>query len=557
MLIILSRKGESNPRPTLYESVALPLSYFGTATVYFTTIYRCVPGGSWYNDGIALFMNRVIPSSMASQHPDHAGKPYWHTKEFISTRHEAKECFLSFSDLGISEYKWDWEGKFVDESVVEKLLGEHFEYFAQHQLGKEKFITFRLPNPKVETEFRLGRAFMGILGAASLVRQVGLHNNPLFEVILPMTETAAEMIAIQEAFVEIASLKHQLYNMSEETIKHIEIIPLFENIETIANSDEILGEYLALHEKTFGFRPKYMRPYVARSDPALNSGIAPTVLAIKIALSRYNVFGKKSGIALYPIIGSASLPFRGGLTPYTVKQFAHEYAGVRTALIQSAFRYDFPFTDVISGVQELAELLPKGEAQDISDKDEERLRSLFPVFESAYRGPIEALAPLVNDVAGLLPRRRERVQHTGLFGYSRGVGKVKLPRAIGFTGAMYSLGIPPELVGTGRGLARAKKKGLLPLVENTYKNLALDMQKAGRFLNKKALTKLTRSVPQLVGVAEDVKAIEEYLGGPLEPTTSQEMEHKELVDLIVTRLERNNLTGELLTQAALLRKSLG
>ena len=58
-------------------------------------------------------------------------------------------------------------------------------------------------------------------------------------------------------------------------------------------------------------------------------------------------------------------------------------------------------------------------------------------------------------------------------------------------------------------------------------------------------------------MAEDVRAIEEYLGEPLESKTSQELEHKELVDLIVTRLERNNLTGELLTQAALLRKSLG
>ena len=496
-------------------------------------------------------MNRIIPSSMASQHPDHAGKPYWHTKEFISTRQEVKECFLSFSDLGILEYKWDWEGKFVDESVVEKLLGEHFEYFAQHQLGKEKFITFRLPNPKVETEFRLGRAFMGILSAASLVRQVGLHTNPLFEVILPMTETAREMIDIQEAFREIASLKHSLYSFTQDTIKHIEVIPLFENVETMMRSDEILREYISLHRKAFGFAPEYIRPYVARSDPALNSGLVPTVAAIKIALSHYADFERETKIELFPIIGSASLPFRGGLTPATVTQFAAEYKGVRTALLQSAFRYDFPFTDVIAGVAKLDKLLPKGKAQVISSKDEERLRSIFPAFETAYRATVEELAPLINDVASMLPRRRERVQHIGLFGYSRGVGKVRLPRAIGFTGAMYSLGIPPELVGTGRGLAEAKKKGLLPLIEKTYKNFADDMRRAGRFLNKKAVKKLAGNV------MEDVKAIEEYLGEELEPKTSEEMEHKELVDLIVTRLDRQNITGDLLTQAALLRKSLG
>jgi len=502
-------------------------------------------------------MKRIIPTTMASQHPDHARKPYWHSLEFISTRQEVKECFLTFSDLGIDEYKWDWEGKFVDESVVEKLLGEHFDYFAQHQLGKEKFITFRLPNPKVETEFRLGRAFMGILAAASLAKQVGLHSAPLFEVILPMTESAAEMIAIQEAFREIASLKHTLYNFSEDTLKHIEIIPLFENIESISRADEILTEYLALHESTFGFKPAYIRPYVARSDPALNSGVVPTVLAIKMALSRFAVFSKQTGVDLFPIIGSASLPFRGGLTPETVEQFASEYAGVRTALIQSAFRYDFPFIDVVKGIKTLHTLLPRGRAKEMTENDEEKLRELFPVFESAYRSSIESLAPLINEVATLLPKRRERVQHIGLFGYSRGVGNVTLPRAIGFTGAMYSLGIPPELVGTGHGLAYAKKQGTLHLVEHYYQGIKAELLRAGRFLNKKALQKLVKTHAPVAQVLEDVRVVEEYLGEELFAASNDEIEHKELVDLILTRLDRNNLTGDLLERAALLRKSLG
>lgn len=497
-------------------------------------------------------MDRIIPTTMASQHPDHAGKPYWHNKEFISTRMEVKECFLSFKELGIDEYKWDWEGKYVDESVVEKLLSTNFEYFAQHPLGKEKFITFRLPNPKVETEFRLGRAFMGILSAAALAKQLNFHANPLFEVILPMTETAREMIDIQEAFAEIASLKHVLYSFKEDTIKHIQIIPLFENIETMMNSDAILREYLTLHKKTFGFVPRYMRPYVARSDPALNSGIVPTVVAIKIALSHYDDLARNADVAMYPIIGSASLPFRGGLTPNTVQQFANEYAGVRTALIQSAFRYDYPFTDVTRGIKTLHTELPKGKPMKVSKSDEQTLQRSLSAFEEPYRETVERVAPIVNDIASLLPRRRERVQHIGLFGYSRGVGNVKLPRAIGFTGAMYSLGIPPELVGTGRGLLAAKKSGTLKLIEETYLHFKDDIRRAGRFLNKKSMKKL-----QLEGIIEDVKAIEEYVGEPLEPKTSAELEHKELVDLIVTRLDRGNLTGDLLAQAAILRKSLG
>jgi phosphoenolpyruvate carboxylase len=37
--------------------------------------------------------------------------------------------------------------------------------------------------------------------------------------------------------------------------------------------------------------------------------------------------------------------------------------------------------------------------------------------------------------------------HIGLFGYSREIGSVRLPRAIDFTAALYSIGIPPEILG--------------------------------------------------------------------------------------------------------------
>lgn len=500
---------------------------------------------------------RKIPATMASQHPDHAGKPFWYTKEFISTRQEVKECFLTFKDLGISEYKWDWEGKFVDESVVDKLLSEHFEFFRDHPLGRDTFITFRLPNPKVETEFRLGRAFMCILAAAGLARHIGLHSPPLFEVILPMTETAAEMIAIQEAFREIASLKHELYNFTDDTIKHIEVIPLFESVETMMRSDEILIEYIAMHEKQFGSIPTYLRPYVARSDPALNSGLVPTVLAIKVALSRYRALEHRMQIPLYPIIGSASLPFRGGLTPYTVNQFADEYKGIRTALIQSAFRYDFPLEEVKEGIKQLNELLSKPNSVAVTPAQETKIREVIPLFELPYRSSVEELAPIVNDIAKLLPRRRERVQHIGLFGYSRGVGSVKLPRAIGFCAAMYSIGIPPEFVGTGRGLQEAGKQGYLPIVEEFYSGMKENLRRAGRFLHKKSLNELAKAIPACRDILKDVSFIEEYLGEELGPKTSEEIEHGKLTEDVLAALPKNKLTPELLSQIAVLRKSLG
>jgi phosphoenolpyruvate carboxylase len=398
---------------------------------------------------------------------------------------------------------------------------------------------------------------MGILGAASLAQQVGMAPNPLFEVILPMTETAEEMIAIQEAFREIGGLKHQLYHLNADTLKHIEMIPLFEDVQTIASSDEILRRYFAMHKASFGSLPPYFRPYVARSDPAMNSGIVPTVLAIKIALAKFARLEEELSLPMFPIIGSASLPFRGGLTPGGAAGFADEYQGVRTALIQSAFRYDYPTLDVIEGIRELKTLLPLGKARPISPKEESGLRGLFPAFEAPYRRTVEAAADLINALALLLPKRRERVQHIGLFGYSRGLGSVRLPRAIGFTGALYSLGVPPELIGTGRGLAEARRSGLLPLVEAAYLKLKQDLARAGRFLNKENLARLAGEIAEFAGVQEDVSEIEAYLGEELAPESKEEQAHHSLATEILDKLRRGELQTELLGQAALLRHSLG
>ncbi len=501
-------------------------------------------------------MKRHIPATMASQHPDHANKPYWHDKEFIKVQYEYKECFLSYSDLGIEEYKWDWEGKLVDESVMERLLGEYYEYFKTNQLGKDKFLTFRLPNPKVENEFRLGRAFIGILSAAALATKVKLHSPPLFEVILPMTESAEEMIAIQEAFMEISSLKHGLYRLQNNSLKTLEVIPLFEQVSTIANSDAIIKKYLRLYKKKFHKTPSYLRPYVARSDPALNSGIVPTVLAIKVALSRYQRFSEEEGIELYPIIGSASLPFRGGLTPRTVNQFIEEYKGIRTALIQSGFRYDYAKKDIIEAINILNTTLKKKKAEKITPVVEKEIMQVASLVEPFYQTTIEDIAPMVNTIASSLPKRRERVQHVGLFGYSRGVGKVTLPRAIGFTAALYSIGIPPELIGTGRGIKRTVLLDKNKLVEKYYTNFKHDMIRAGKYLNRDVLSKLAKKSPAWQDVKEDIMYLERYLGVELGPSSLDEKEHAVLTSRIYENLA-SSVSPELLTKAGVLRKSLG
>lgn len=496
---------------------------------------------------------------MVSQHPDHANKPYWLDTAYIRNHDEIFEAHSSFFDLGVSEYKWDWEGKFVDEAVVERMLSEYFEDFKNAPLGKEKFLTFRLPNPKVETEFRLGRAFMGIIGAAGLAEKAHMHTPPLFEVILPMTETAEEVIAIQDAFQEVISLKHPLLRMADSSsLPQLEIIPLFEQIEVIMDSATIVGKYITYHEKKFGSKPEYLRPYVARSDPALNAGLVPTVLAIKIALSRYKKLSNETGVQLFPIIGSASLPFRGGLTPYSVDQFIREYKGIKTALIQSAFRYDYPLEDVRNAIAELEQNLQKTEAIEISDEDEKNILSIIEIFAKEYASVIEGIAPYINEIAGVLPKRRERVQHTGLFGYSRGIGEVKLPRAIGFTAALYSLGVPPEIIGTGRALQKiSEKKDLVAVLEKFFISFRTELSRAGKYVNKEVITLLAKEDGAWEPILKDVEGIEKYLGIALKHETTDEHKHFEIVTTIYQQLKHHSVSPKDIEEAGKLRKSLG
>lgn len=493
---------------------------------------------------------------MATQHPDHAGKPFWHTQSFISTQHEAKEAYISFAELGIIEYKWDWEGKLVDESVLERFFSEYNSFFHKNPLGQERFLTFRLPNPKVETEFRLGRAFMNLASAASVAKHFGFPTPPLFEVILPMTETPEEILDIQAAYQEMHGLKHPLYRL-EQILTNLRVIPLFEQAQVIVNSDKILQEYLILLEKRSMRKPPYLRPYIARSDPALNSGLVPTVLAVKIALSRYKTLEDNQEILLYPIIGAAALPFRGGISPLTVKKFADEYKGIRTTTIQSAFRYDFEKSDVIRSIAKLEEILPIHKSVSIPKRDEEQLLKLMEIFEKKYKEVIEGIAPLINKIALYLPARRERVQHTGLFGYSRGVGKIRLPRAIAFTGALYSVGVPPELIGTGRGLSQAKKLGKLDLILKYYKYLKTDLEQAGKYLNKDNLAILAKKSKYWKTIQEDVTAIEKILGISLGPVTEEEKAHKYFTDRIYKLYCINEIMTDVISEAALIRKSLG
>jgi phosphoenolpyruvate carboxylase len=105
-----------------------------------------------------------------------------------------------------------------------------------------------------------------------------------------------------------------------------------------------------------------------------------------------------------------------------------------------------------------------------------------------YELQIESFAPFINSIAAYVPARRARKLHIGLFGYSRCVAGVCLPRAISFATALYSIGLPPEFLGL-KALSKLTEKEW-PLLKKYYQKLDYDLKVAGEFVSWENLNML-------------------------------------------------------------------
>ncbi|MDD4628441.1 MAG: phosphoenolpyruvate carboxylase [Candidatus Peribacteraceae bacterium] len=507
------------------------------------------------------------PVTMATQHPDNAGVPWWRKDAFIPTQDEIEELLLLFRELPIDEYMWDWEGKYVDEAVGEKLFSRAREFFLQKPLGEEVHLTYRIPAWEGGKTHRSARAFMNVLSLADLAKEIGLPRPPVTEMFLPLTTSADQPINARKTFRETADYHRAIFHDSEKDehrlLDHIEVTPLVEDIDSLFSIEKILEPYW---KEVMKVKPKEIllkrgqRVFLARSDPAMNSGLVPAVLAVKSALSTAHETAEKLGFIVHPLLGTGSLPFRGSVNPTYTETFLNQYAGTRTYSIQSAFRYDYPLEEVRRALTEMKVEVPKRSVQHVPETDRRKLRELSADFLTFWKPTIEALAPVINLIAPFVPARRERLQHIGLFGYSRGVGKVKLPRAIVFTAALYSLGVPPELIATGRGLKAASEKKLLPLIETYYPALREDLKHAGKFLNRENLDLLARRYDVFEGVKEDIAAIEEILGIRLGPEKPHHIIHRNITSNVFHRIHGTPdpaaLTNDVV-EAGIIRCSLG
>ncbi len=480
---------------------------------------------------------------MSSQHPDNVTPPFFAEDIILGGEDEIREAYYAFSHLGCEEQMWDHEGKEVDNFVIKKLLTKYESFFKDNKLGKDVFLTLRIPNPTferseakilLETLESIPRSF----DVARLFYQEDI--SPIFEVILPMTTSSKSLNRVYHYYKNfVVGKQDKPFFKGDTTIaewigefkpKEINVIPLIEDKEHMLNAHNMVREYLK--DK----KVEYQRVFLARSDPAENYGSVSAILINKIALQRLHELAEKISVDILPIIGVGSAPFRGNFKPIDVDNCLGEYPSVQTFTVQSAFKYDYPEEKVKGAIDEIE----RRKIDKPLPVDEERCLEIVERVSREYRKQVQILSPLINQIATYVPQRRRRKLHIGLFGYSRSIKKTSLPRAIVFCASLYSIGLPPEVLGIN-----ALRDKDIEYFETVYRNFENDLRDALCYFNEDVLKILPSSL---------AKRLRTDL---IEFETNEE--HKRVTSQITNCLKKEQFSGmqELITEAAQVRKFLG
>jgi len=479
-----------------------------------------------------------IPRCMSTQHPDNVNPPFFAEHPELAGEDEIQEAYYAFFHLGCDEQMWDYEGKEGDSFVVRKLLTKYEPFFREKKLGKDLFITLRVPNPLIEkAEAKVLLETLESIPRSFDTAKIFYGDDipPIFEVVLPMVTSAKCLDRIYRYYCDFIVGK-QNKHIGDITIaewvgnfapERINVIPLFEDMEHTLEAHNIVREYL--QDK----KVEYQRVFLARSDPAMNYGLISAVFLNKIALLRLQRLSEEIGIKIYPIIGVGSAPFRGNLKPATVERILKEYPSAYTFTIQSAFKYDNSFEEVRSAIRKLYENKP-GKPHEI---DEKRCLEIIEKYSKEYQNQVAKLVKVINKIAKFIPRRRKRKLHIGLFGYSRDFKGIKLPRAITFTAALYSVGLPPEILGLN-----ILSKEDFEFVKEVYINFEADLIDALRFFN-----------PDTIFLPDELRQIIKQIDFYIDEA------HKEITDYIikVVKEDKDEDLREYVVKAAYLRKFLG
>ncbi|KKG08788.1 phosphoenolpyruvate carboxylase [Methanosarcina sp. 2.H.A.1B.4] len=463
----------------------------------------------------------TYPKVMCTQHPDSASR-------YISTQEEPGEAIEAAVVFGCDEYMPDYEGKATpyhqNVQVVSKFIEE-----TGLVPGKDVFITPRAPSAVQENRFRQLMVMMSIAEANHSALEYS-DVQAINEFVHPMTGTVREIIDAQQHMVDVSELAKKEFGFEMEVPR---IIPLIEDAPALLNAKELAKSTLFAWKERFGTAPEKFRVFLGKSDSALSFGHVASTLSCKYAINGISELESELDTEMGIIFGAGTLPFRGHLDLKNAENFFREYRGIGTITLQSAVRYSHEKGDAEALVNLAKKKLPET-PELFSLEEKEELVNLIGIFGTRYSRIIRELSSTINQLADLLPQQRDRLMHSGSGGYSRSapdisgiirlcrsdIGKelnasmpaenLHLPRAIKFTGALYSIGLPPEFIGTGTALKEAREKlgdeACERLLTKYFPSLAsdlsfasgyLDLNVASRFLSGACLKEVQRDIEVL------------------------------------------------------------
>ncbi len=500
---------------------------------------------------------------MMTQHPDSASR-------YVPVRDEPREAIDALTaqpiGLGLEEVMVDYEGKLTPyHQTAEIALG-----LLERGLvpGRDVLVTPRIPSATKETVFHQLMALMSVIESNYQLSQSG-SEGVIREVIVPMVETASELVDVRRRVQDVVELGHKEFGVSRDP-NAIQVIPLIEEVPELLSAGRFLGDYMDRVRES-GYEIPYLRMMLGRSDSAMVYGMVPSVLAVKVAISDCFAMGRERGIEVYPVFGGGALPFRGHVTLDNFERLASEFAGIRTVTVQSGLRYDCGSEAARQVAIKAAEELHGMPPLAFSAEQRLELTALIGVFTQPYLESFNELLPAVIALSELMPRQRDRLARKSAVGYARAAAQPSklaaeigdaeiaaavaaiepaaannLPRAISFTGALYSIGLPPEFIGTGRGLVEVEKRygqeGISRLMQ-LYPGMRADFARAARYAS---LDTASAHLPAgLAGkIATDFSEVSDRLGIDIGPASVDDRRYHVLLETVQPMLRQMVSTDE-------------